>query len=1347
MKNYVCVKQVCIASVLIFLIASTPLTLQNLSIKDANAQSVKLIISAAQDPAQNNHFFGPQIVQIVIDDPGARDPDESTSGLFVKSFPTQRVHLTDGLWYTFIAEDDSFLTFLDVMTDGTRNNIIAVSNSDDADNRNTVASITIQFSQPDSFVREITELAGVFYIEVDKNDIFPSLPEPFTGAGAINPDVDINPSAEAEADWPYIILFNIQEADIVDIRLGSVSASITFNDFSDAIRMNLDRDSYPVDSEIIMTFKDFMWNINPVEEDVVRFVLNKDTGRPEKVIYQPLRGFDPASTGINQGAGVGENLRDFLPVFANLGFDGRQVVEVDGVRNLKYKEVFDTGDNMFEEFAEQFGRLVESFAEVDQLPAITFIEKDPNVPSFETIDEREGGRAKVFAGKRDATASFDYFDIIDTAVIGVHDAFASVDKEVYDSGDRATFTVTDADLNTRSNISEEPDGIQSKAFIIAGSPFILANSAVLNTLPKDPSTGSFSSNSIKQVRFQPGTSMTTEETVNLAGVADFFSSPNHSEGLNPSKTDFLALDFTTDSTSGTSGAPPTGFIVNTNVKLTDIDDVIKFTMTKAELQGKADPFILAVSKLTDKTSPGTSFSAAPLTDVFEVEFPKFNLIHVNLQKIKGIFAKVFVEIAALDGVNEVAGSAQIVDFEPFDPDDLDGNPLTKSIDPLIDNSGLGSFRVLDLITALPPNANLNNIALKFTMVVTDSANTPLPLTATRHQAVIDIVGLGVVKAEGADKDQIKVDAFENFVYRLGLDEEGENSSKFVGRADFMTVLHDDTVQKILQNTVTIGDPVKIWLPNRFVPPNRLAFSYTDIDVTGNFRQVSATFVYETRDAQVSWDREQYRFNQVAILTVTDEDLNRRPDAVEQYTIPQDGFMFFEFDKRRADTSCTVGIPNCFANKVEATLRETGPNNGVFKAQITMPEKVLLEDGEVIKTFKSDIEANYVDVRDASSNVQQFDDRAVIRSDIDTTPVEQEPEPKLPTVVEKGSTKLEVNKSDYHPYDRVSITITAPNKNLDVFRSDIIFISVVRNSDKSGLPTYKLVETGTNTGVFAGHIDLQGTGGRDGGVGPKDGNLNTTVGDSLNINFETLSITIPIQYHQGKVFWDKTRYVIGEKAKMTVIDPDMNKNSDITETARVQLLIKNAKIQFDLRETDASSGIFTGEVPFVDVNKIVNPSEIGVSIGDTVTVVYDDGTVPGTTGNNVIPLKASVEISDVLEQVGVNRVAHSEYKIVDEGGKEVNRPKFRGNYKIEGTVYNNTTQTLDFAFIVQIKDEDGLTRFLKFVNKKVSPNGTVVPSLDWERLPRGKYTVEIFIWQKLDAPSALSSVKKISITVE
>jgi len=1340
-------KQVCIATLLTVLLVSNPITFQNFPVDKAYAQSTKLIVSAAQDPAQQNHFFGPQIVQITIDDPGARNPDTSTGALTVKGMPTQRVHLTDSLWYTFIAEDDSFLVFLDVMTDGSRDGVIAVSDADDADNRNAVGSFNIQFGNADSFVREITDAGGSTFVEVNKSVMFPSLPDPFTGT-AINPDVDINPSTEAAADWPYIRLFSIQETDIVDIRLTGASVSLTFNSLFSSIQLGLDRETYPLNSEIKINFKDFMWNINPLEEDVVRFVLDKNNGRPLKVLYQPARNFDPQ--------GNGPNIVDVLPVFAFLEFDQRQVLEVDGVGNLKYKQVF---DGTLIEFPEETGRLIESFT-TSQLPLITFFEKDPNTSVFETVDESQGGRSKIFAGKKDATANFDYFDIIDTAVTSVHDAFASVYKATYDSGDRATFAITDPDLNTRSNISEEPDGILSKAFVIVGNPFPITNNALFNTLQKDLG-GNFAANSIREARFVtigPGDEMVDFDQ---NGVNDFFASSNNIEDRTLSKTDFLGLDFTTDDKSGTSNAPPTGFIVNTNVKLADIDDVIKFTMTKAELQGKADPFILAVSKLTDKTNPGTSFSAAPVTDVFEVEFPKFNLIHIDLQKIRSTFAKVFVEIALMSGANEVANSAQIVDFEPFDPDDVDGNTVTKSIDPLTDTSGIGSFRMLDLIAALPANANLNEITLKFTVIVTDTANQPLPLTpspltSVNHQAVLDVTGLGVVRAEGSTKDNITVNAFENFVYRPALKEQSENSSTFAGRADLMTVLHNDTVQKILQNIVAIGDPLKIWLPNRFVPPNRLALSYTDIDVAGAFRQVSATFIYETRDAVVSWDREQYRFNQVAILTIRDEDLNRKPDAIEQYSIPQDGFVFFEFDKQRADTKCQnlTPMPNeCLARFVEAILRETGPDTSIFKAQITMPERVLLESGSIIRTIKSDIQANYVDVRDLSSNIQTFDATAVIRSDVSTTPVQPVPTPKEHPVVEKGSTKLELDKGDYHPYDRVVITITAPDENKDPFRSDIIFISVKRQLSATGITSYKLVETGVNTGVFAGYMDLRGTSGIDGGVGPKDGTLRIDVGDSLNVSYAALTASVPIEYHEGKIFWDKTQYVIGEKARLHVIDTDMNKGADRIDVVHVQLLIANAKLEVDLRESDVNTGLFVGEVPFVDISEPVRTGEVRVKSGDAVTAVYNDETAPlssikaaGLAGK-VLPLKTSATIGNVMELVGTNRVAQTVTKLVDENGKEVVRAKFRNTYKIESKLYNNTTESLTLEFIVQIKDAEGITQFLDLVTQSVSRGESITPTIDWQATGRGKYTVEIFVWENLEAPSALSPIRNFRVTVE
>lgn len=1312
---------------------------------DVHAQQVTIIVSAAQDPGQNNTFFGPQIVQMIIDDPGARNPDTSTGGLVVMGQSMQRVHLADGRWYAFTASQDPFLLWLDVMTDGIRDNRISVSKLDDADNRNTVGSYTMIFAQADSFVREITELDGSIFVEVSKKDIFPTLPEPFTGSGAVNPDVDLNPSAEPESDWPYVRLFSIQENDVVDIRIDERSVSLSYSRYYNDIRVALDRTIYPVDSDIIMTFKDFMWNMNPVDEDVVRFVLNRNTGIPVRIIYQPIRNFDPAGDGLN--------LIDLLPSLTLLEFDNRQIVEVNGVQNLKYKQAFDSSSTALVEFPEESGRLISDITG-GELPMISFFEQDPNISVFTTADQVRGGRSNIFAGLRDTTASMDYFDIIATATMGTIDASVSVDKEIYDSADRAVFTILDQDLNRRSAVSETYNGIDSKTFIKLGSPFPLTNNGFFNTLPKD-GTGNFLPDSIRAVRFFLGSSGTAERVdLDQDGIIDVSANSGDIDNRSPTTTDFLALDFTTEQIAGNL---PTGIIVKSNVKVSDIFDTTRFTIAKAELLEKADPFIRVVSDLKPQAS--SSFVSAADNEKIEVAFPHYNLVYLDLSKLNAVFAKTFVEMEASNGMMTVT---QMVDFEPFDDEDLDGDDVFKP-DPLSDASGFGSFRVLDFVSVnwngdsvvgdAADIAQLGNVVLKFTIIITDSANTPLPITSADHQVVLDIDGLGVIRTEGATVDDIGLDASEHLIYRPEIKEQGSNSNNFAGRTDFLTVLHDDTVQLLLNEIQVIGDPLKIWMPNRFIPPDRNTISYTDLDIAGVLRPVSTSFIYETRDGEVSWDHDQYRFSQVAILTVKDRDLNRKPDAVEQYTIPQDGFLYFEFDKQRADSECQSLTPvpeGCFARFVEATLRETSPNSSEFRAQITMPQRVLVESGDVIKTFKSDVRAVYVDVRDRSSNVNEFHDSAVIRSDIDPSQLPQEPVTKNPAVVERGSIKIALDRPDYHPFSRVHITITANDKNVDKFRSDVIFVSVARQPDNT-LLNYKLTETAVNTGIFAGYIDLTGPDGRDGGVGPRDGILGMSIGDTLEISFESVTISVPIQYNEGKMYWGKSTYTIGEKGKLQVIDPDGNKDADISEILKVTLLVKNAKISYELRETEANSGVFAAEIPFVSITGTVLEKQVGVALGDTVTAVYDDMTIPEAIKSSVgtdgaLPVKAAVQLGNVLEVVGINRVAQSDYMLLDEKGKGVGSPKLHEVYRIQSTVHNNTPQELEFEFIVLITDENGFVEFLQSMTQKVDPNQSVTPSIEWEPSKKNKFVIEIFVWHTLHTPAPLSKVMKNSIII-
>lgn len=1310
--------KIVISSVLLaILLTSIPLPY------DVQAQSLRLIVSAAQNPEFNNHFFGPQIVQVIIDDPGARDPDRSTAGLQVKGTSVPRVHLTDGLWYHFFAQENTFGIFMDVMTDGVRDNRIAVTTTAGLPTSVIMGSTTYSLeTDASSWVIRIGSESGtgLVFVQVDKAQIFPTLPDAFTIG--TNPD-----RVRGVFTWPYIVLIPINELDQVSIRAGIVSVNLTYKDFPTSISTSIDRTSYPVNAEIILSYTDFMWNINPVEEDVVEWVLDKNTGTPAKVLYRLTRNFQPPFA------------PDLLPMLfrPELGFDSRQVLQVDsqGMQSLKFFLQFDTTTNQVSPVAgvartAENARLISEapFTNVSILPVIQMIERQPNNARFESVDTLQGSRSNIFAGVRDMVASFSYFDIVRSAGGFGHDAFVSTDKEVYSSSDRAIFTVTDQDLNQRSGVSETYDGVLSRAFINVGRPFPLANNPTINTLPRVGDN--FAANAITGVGFSPGVAGTAERIdINQDGIIDFFANSNDVTGLKPARSPLLALDFTTQSNKN-------AIVVNTALTLANINDVLQFTMSKQELTTKVDPFVLKVGKFTPDLGP-----ASPDQQI-QVKFPKYNLVQVDVRhvKLQSPFTKAVVEVEATDSMNTVS---TIVDF-----------PLTEPIGYMTKQSDIGVLKTLDLIdAAMASNRNLSSWNVKVTLLFLTAANTPLNMNLDTHQAVIDIIGLGVIRAEGATKDNIRLNAFSNMVYRPTLKEQGVNSPAFVARADMMTVLHNDRFQTLKQTIVTIGDPVRLWLPERFAPPNRLALTYTDIDVARNIRQVTGTFIYETKTATVTWDRPQYRFNQIAYLTIVDQDLNRRPDAIEQYSVPQDGFLFFEFGRNRADTECQNISPmptGCLAGFVRATLIETGPNTGVFVVEIKMPREVLLEDGRLFRTFTSEIRANYVDVRDGSSNVNIISAEVPIRSAIPwVTEVVEEPEVK-PKVAQQGSRIIQIDRETYHLNGRVFISVVDPQKNLDPFRSDIIFISVTK-SDGTGITRYRLVETGANTGNFTGYITLSGPTGTDGGVGPRDGELSVRRGDSVSVSFEGLAVSAFIDYYRGIVFWDSDVYDIGDQAILTVIDLDMSRNPDMRDEVSVTVEVNARTKNVQLKETEANSGKFVASIRLISFGEREMENEIAVSIGDVLNVVYEDRTLPSPfpiidsarqlTQTEMISDEAAIQFADAPERVRVSRPS-----IIDADGRGVNIMRPDESYRIE-TQVTNLADEIEFVHILQVKDSDNVIVHISVIHGAVDADRIDKFSHDLKIMERGEYTIEVYVWDSLESPTPLYMVQRVNVVVE
>jgi hypothetical protein len=323
----------------------------------ADAQQITLSVSAKDTGGK---FFGPQIVQVVLDGAGIRNADTSPGSLVVNGVNVPLVHLADSRWYAFFADGNTFTS---------------------------LASSTGFPGSSD----------GTFWIigPNGKNLIFPTLPSAFGHNAATNdpsnPNLDLNGDCAAVVnqsdpcvEWPYIRLFNFNENDQVSIRYSGQSVTLNYvRPSPNDVTLMLDRDSYPINAEIIFGLSDYMWNINPVEEDRVAFAFGSGS---TEVFYQPSTSLPPASiTGLMQ----------------SLRFDFKQILSLQGKDGIRFEHT------------------------INGMPATVLMETFPNAGFFENFN----ARADMFAKVRNVQFRFDYFDKSISAGMGSSDASISIGKE------------------------------------------------------------------------------------------------------------------------------------------------------------------------------------------------------------------------------------------------------------------------------------------------------------------------------------------------------------------------------------------------------------------------------------------------------------------------------------------------------------------------------------------------------------------------------------------------------------------------------------------------------------------------------------------------------------------------------------------------------------------------------------------------------------------------------------------------------------------------------------------------------------------------------------------------------
>ena len=508
------------------------------------------------------------------------------------------------------------------------------------------------------------------------------------------------------------------------------------------------------------------------------------------------------------------------------------------------------------------------------------------------------------------------------------------------------------------------------------------------------------------------------------------------------------------------------------------------------------------------------------------------------------------------------------------------------------------------------------------------------------------------------------------------------------------------------------------------------------DASGNKNSVSDSATFDLRNAVLQSDKSVYVIGQDALLTLIEADLNLDSGTIDNVNLDRINWDSDAYDGSLHDVRADLG-------PVPTNLRETGENTGIFQVVITISDSI---DGNALERGE-EITLAYLD-RGPSGADYVGDDERDVELQIETSNF--------------GAT-VELDQNVYTWTDKVFITVVASDYNFD---SNII--DEIGTEDKgeitirtrAGELGYRLAETGPDTGVFTGELVLTGDADAKidgvhgtfsrGLAGPTDGLINTRTSDGISISFDYSDSEAPlvasalIRWNVGEVQWLEASYAATGSGVVRIIDPDMNINPDAVDSIDAVVYSETfiGGIELTLTETQEASGIFEGTVEF-DPESASDGHRLQVTEGDIITASYEDETLPKPDNGDTLEITATTLIGSIVPPL--ERAPASNPAIVDAFGNSLASVSVDQQVQITADLTSGQDRDQDFAFLVQIQNEDGVTVELSWIAGTLGAGATFNAAQSWTPSETGSYTATIFVWESVSNPTALSP--QLSITID
>ncbi len=248
-------------------------------------------------------------------------------------------------------------------------------------------------------------------------------------------------------------------------------------------------------------------------------------------------------------------------------------------------------------------------------------------------------------------------------------------------------------------------------------------------------------------------------------------------------------------------------------------------------------------------------------------------------------------------------------------------------------------------------------------------------------------------------DQFAVDfmsfggAVNNAIYRIELEETGDNTGAFAGSAEYVMLNQLNVDQAATYNAVNaIQDDVNMIVHVDMTDEDSIRVNYLDLGADGVSTQISDQQEAPTHSGTADLDMDSYKIADTVIVTINDQDLNTDSELLDVYLTKADQkvgdnsgdhIMDITFDDEIWTTNtlgaCTGTVTGDEGLQASGfTLVETAVDSGLFTGSFQVPTNFCHSGSDtIVSVTGTDIEVNYNDFRDNSGNTIEVGDGASI----------------------------------------------------------------------------------------------------------------------------------------------------------------------------------------------------------------------------------------------------------------------------------------------------------------------------------------------------------------------------------